>query len=625
MARIPVPIRTKLAVLLGLLVTLLLIVGLVGITLLRDANARADHLTELQRKTAAYRDLRQSTTDQLSAVASALTSPSAGQLDTAARQLNLARFDAERLEFVAADERELVELVRQAHTEFIGGLQAVLDLARAGRSDDARARYGTTARPLADRLDRRTNQLVHKAAAETLDAVEASRVASERSQAAIIGFAIGSVLVALVLGAALSLSIISPVRAMDRRLAEIAAGDFARHVSVVNRDELGALAAHLNEMNDELGRLYGEVEAANRNKTAFLASVSHELRTPMNAILGFTEALLAGIDGPLNDEQKASLGWVQRGGKDLLDLINEVLDLSKIEAGKIVIAPEPFDPRELLETVIAQHRSLATGKGVRLSWREEGMPEQVVLDRGRTRQVLVNLVGNALKFTEQGEVEVIGSGGSDDDLCIEVRDTGSGIPAEQFDAIFEEFRQIEGTVGGTGLGLPISRRLARLMGGDVTVRSTIGSGSTFRVDLPRDIRGAAASRAVVAPATGGGRLLLAVDDDPSVGPLLEKMLSERAYRVAAPLPANAVAEARRLRPNVITLDIIMPGRGGQDILRDLRSDPVTRDIPVITLSVVDAADAPTDANAHLMKPLKKKDLLRTLDDLDRERVGAGNR
>ncbi len=625
MARIPVPIRTKLAALLGLLVALLLIVGLVGITLLRDANARAGHLTELQRKTAAYRDLRQSASDQLSAVASALTSPSAGQLDTAARQLNLARFDAERLEFVAADERELVELVRQAHTEFIGGLQAVLDLAQAGRSDDARGRYATTARPLADRLDRRTNQLVHKAAAETLDAVEASRVASERSQAAIIGFAIGSVLVALVLGAALSLSIISPVRAMDRRLAEIAAGDFARHVSVVNRDELGALAAHLNAMNDELGRLYGEVEAANRNKTAFLASVSHELRTPMNAILGFTEALLAGIDGPLNDEQKASLGWVQRGGKDLLDLINEVLDLSKIEAGKIVIAPEPFDPRELLETVIAQHRSLATGKGVRLSWREEGMPEQVVLDRGRTRQVLVNLVGNALKFTEHGEVEVIGSGGSDDHLCIEVRDTGSGIPAAQFDAIFEEFRQIEGTVGGTGLGLPISRRLARLMGGDVTVRSTIGSGSTFRVDLPRDIRGAAASQAVVAPATGGERLLLAVDDDPSVGPLLEKMLSERAYRVAAPLPANAVAEARRLRPNVITLDILMPGRGGQDILRDLRSDPVTRDIPVITLSVVDAADAPKDANAHLMKPLKKKDLLRALDDLDRERVGAGNR
>ena len=625
MARIPVPIRTKLAALLGLLVALLLIVGLVGITLLRDANARAGHLTELQRKTAAYRDLRQSTTDQLSAVASALTSPGAGQLDTAARQLNLARFDVERLEFVAADERELVELVRQAHAEFVGGLQIVLDLAQAGRSDDARGRYATNARPLADRLDRRTNQLIHKAAAETLDAVEASRVASERSQAAIIGFAIGSVLVALVLGAALSLSIISPVRAMDRRLAEIAAGDFARHVSVVNRDELGALAAHLNEMNDELGRLYGEVEAANRNKTAFLASVSHELRTPMNAILGFTEALLAGIDGPLNDEQKASLGWVQRGGKDLLDLINEVLDLSKIEAGKIVIAPEPFDPRELLETVIAQHRSLATGKGVRLSWREEGLPEQVVLDRGRTRQVLVNLVGNALKFTEHGEVEVVGSGGSDDHLCIEVRDTGSGIPAAQFDAIFEEFRQIEGTVGGTGLGLPISRRLARLMGGDVTVRSTIGSGSTFRVDLPRDIRGAAASQAVVAPATGGERLLLAVDDDPSVGPLLEKMLSERAYRVAAPLPANAVAEARRLRPNVITLDILMPGRGGQDILRDLRSDPVTRDIPVITLSVVDAADAPKDANAHLMKPLKKKDLLRTLDDLDRERVGAGNR
>jgi len=210
--------------------------------------------------------------------------------------------------------------------------------------------------------------------------------------------------------------------------------------------------AALAETNAQLAK-------ASQAKSQFLASVSHELRTPMNAILGFTDALLAGVDGPLNDEQRASLTWVQRGGQDLLALINEVLDLSKIEAGKLVITNELFLPADLVESVCAQYRSMAAQKGLRLSWRDEGMPTQVRLDQQRTRQILVNLVGNALKFAAQGEVEVVGDG-EGGRLRLAVRDTGPGIAADQLELIFEDFRQAEGTVGQH---LPKERRDRRVV------------------------------------------------------------------------------------------------------------------------------------------------------------------
>ena len=203
-------------------------------------------------------------------------------------------------------------------------------------------------------------------------------------------------------------------------LADITAGDFDERVEVPNRDEFGTLARDLNSTSERLATLFDDqrmlatrlgetnasLERASEAKSRFLANVSHELRTPMTAILGFTDALLAGVDGPLNAEQEASLGWVQRGGQDLLGLINEILDLSKIESGKLTIDAQPFDPRELVEAVVAQHRSLAAQKGIRLGWSDAGAPAEVVLDRQRVRQILVNLVGNALKFTEAGEVDI---------------------------------------------------------------------------------------------------------------------------------------------------------------------------------------------------------------------------
>ncbi len=447
----------------------------------------------------------------------------------------------------------------------------------------------------------------------------------------VIAFSAAAVLAALALGFVLSWSLVLPIRKMERALAGITAGDLTQRVDVPNRDELGTLARDLNSTTARLSELFVEertlsdqlsvtnasLARASEAKSRFLASVSHELRTPMNAILGFTDALLAGVDGPLNAEQTASLGWVQRGGRDLLGLINEILDLSKIEAGKLTVEAEPFDPRELVEAVVAQHRSLAAQKGIRVGWNDAGAPAEVILDRQRVRQILVNLIGNALKFTQQGEVEVQTSGAADSQLHVSVRDTGPGIASDQHEAIFEEFRQAGGSSQGIGLGLAISRRLARVMGGEVTLESEPGHGSVFHLWLPLESR-VAASRVAPsepAPARDGESVLLSVDDDPSVAPLLQKMLAPDGYRVvAASSAAAAVDEARELRPAAILLDVLMPEHDGRQVLRELKTDPATSQIPVIVISVVDPTEVPELADGHINKPVRKDPLLQALHD-----------
>jgi len=262
---------------------------------------------------------------------------------------------------------------------------------------------------------------------------------------------------------------------------------------------------------------------------------------------------------------------------------------------------------------VAQHRSLAVQKGIRLTWHDAGAPAEVILDRQRVRQILVNLFGNALKFTVQGEVTVETDGASESEFHVAVRDTGPGIAAEQHEAIFEEFRQAEGASPGTGLGLAISRRLARVMGGEVTLESELGRGSVFHLRLPLDCRIAPTDNGPSDEARDGESVLLSVDDDPSVAPLLQKMLASHGYRVvAATSPSMAVSEARSLRPAAVLLDVLMPVRDGHDILRELKADPETRGIPVIVISIVDPADMPKLADGHLSKPIRKDPLLRLL-------------
>jgi Amt family ammonium transporter len=247
-----------------------------------------------------------------------------------------------------------------------------------------------------------------------------------------------------------------------------------------------------------------------------------------------------------------------------------------------------------------------------LEWWDEGASAEVVLDQQRTRQILGNLIGNALKFTSDGEVRVNVDGAAEEVLRVAVSDTGSGIDPSQHAAIFEEFQQASGDNPGTGLGLAISRRLARAMGGDITLESQPGHGSVFTMTLPLAIDPAPADDS----STGDGDassedgLILSIDDDPSVAPLLQKLLAGSPHRVVGSTsPSTAVRDAQRLRPTLILLDLLMADRDGREVLRDLKDEPTTRDIPVVVVSVVDATDVPDLADGMVSKPVNKEMLI----------------
>jgi signal transduction histidine kinase len=380
----------------------------------------------------------------------------------------------------------------------------VLALYQSGSPADlrvAQALHVSQEHPVSHQLEDLLNPFIDTANAEVRSAQTQFIASRSLLTTLLVAFCAASIIVALWLGMVLSWAFVIPVRRVKHALGALSSGEFPSDVQVRNGDEFGALAKDLNATSSRLRTMFDDqrvlaVELRRTNvsliraseaKSRFLANVSHELRTPLNAILGFTEALLSGVDGPLNEEQRTSLEWVRRGGKDLLDLINEVLDLSKIEAGKLTITPEPFDPRELVEAVVAQHRSLAVQKGLHLSSSDDGAPPVVYQDRQRIRQILVNLLGNAVKFTAEGGVDVQVSG-DDQMLRVTVADTGTGIPVEDQKAIFEEFHRGRGGEPGTGLGLAISLRLAHALGGEVTLQSEAGRGSTFEVRLPVDYR-----------------------------------------------------------------------------------------------------------------------------------------
>ena len=265
--------------------------------------------------------------------------PTIATLLSTLRQLNQFGYDVDRLQFVAKDEVELLGQFRQDYDRFVEIVTQVVELIRARRAAEARELQATQATPLADRLERLTNQLVNKAEADMVAGIEASKQAYDNSRYVVIAFALGSIVLALVLGYAISWSLVGPVEEIEARLNQVAAGDFTQRVHVINRDELGTLAANVNRMCEELGRLYQQIETASQNKSQFLASMSHELRTPLNAIIGLTEMMVTNAARFGTEKAKEPLQRVHRAGTHLLGLINQVLDLSKIEAGKLELNP----------------------------------------------------------------------------------------------------------------------------------------------------------------------------------------------------------------------------------------------------------------------------------------------
>ncbi|MBC7225968.1 MAG: GAF domain-containing protein [Thermoflexales bacterium] len=391
----------------------------------------------------------------------------------------------------------------------------------------------------------------------------------------------------------------------------------------------------------ENARLYQEaVETAerlkevDRLKSQFLANMSHELRTPLNSIIGFSRVILKGIDGPITEQQRQDLEAIFNSGQHLLGLINDILDISKIEAGKMELAFEPTDLQEIIRGVMSTAVALVKDKPIELQQSVPADLPTITADSRRVRQVLLNLVSNAAKFTDQGFIRVEARVDGDY-VVISVSDSGIGIPPEKLPNIFEAFTQVDASpsrkYGGTGLGLTISKSFIELHGGKIWVESELGKGSTFTFTLPIQgppAKAEAKPEEVPPPAEATspapeqpGRVVLCVDDDEGVITLFRRYLDKQGYRVVGLSdPFRVVEEARRIRPFAITLDVMMPGKDGWQVIQELKADPETRDIPVIMCTIVAEKGRGLSLGAadYLVKPILEQDLLAALDRLDRE-------
>ena len=376
----------------------------------------------------------------------------------------------------------------------------------------------------------------------------------------------------------------------------------------------------------ELLRARRDAEAANSAKSQFLASMSHELRTPLNAIIGYSELLREVAAEREDAELGADLEKIHTAGTHLLALINDILDLSKIEAGRMEMEIGPVAVGALFDEVATTVAPLVARHGNRLV--VEAAAGVVPADRTRLRQVLLNLLSNACKFTERGTI-TLRAERADGAVRIEVRDTGIGMTPEQAAKVFEAFQQAESTTarryGGTGLGLTISRRFCEMMGGDLTLASAPGEGSVFTVRLPADAAGGreAAGPATAPAAPAAGPTVLVVDDDAAARTLMARVLGREGYRVVlAAGGEEGLRLARERRPDLVTLDVMMPGLDGWEVLAALKGDPALADIPVVMLTVVDDRHMglALGASEYLTKPVDRRRLAAVL-----RRVAAGGR
>jgi signal transduction histidine kinase len=501
-AGIRASVHTKLLVAFLVVTLLFVAMALVSFQTLVNTTRQGRLLDEAHERVAWAHQIEQALARQMHFTVLALLSQDEVAIEKILRENN--RFNNLLAKIESAETAELHPLIEQIRTSQDEAMSVVADMANAIRD----GKLGGVTRALRDRqerLDEEISQRVGRLVATEQDRMARLRdsvdAANHKALVLTAVFAVGAVALALLCGFVISWSFIIPVREAQGFLGEVAAGKFEGRIAVPNRDEFGALATQMNHMTQELhrldveqrnaaaelGRLNDQLARASQAKSEFLANMSHELRTPMNAILGFSEMMLDDLFGKVPAELKEPLTDIQVNGRHLLRLINDVLDLSKIEAGRMELALGEYSPREVVDTARTSLGSLAAEKGLEFVTH---VPDDLPIaygDSGRLSQCLINLAGNALKFTKQGRVELAVEL-HDDVLIYRVSDTGIGIPESELDNVFAEFRQVDSTItrefGGTGLGLSITKKFVEMHGGRIWVESEVGKGSTFFISVP---------------------------------------------------------------------------------------------------------------------------------------------
>jgi signal transduction histidine kinase len=494
-ARLRASVHAKLLAAFFLIALLLVAMTAISLETITSVSRQSRLLDQARERVDVSRQIEQAVSVQMNVIRNALVLRDEATLVAILNDDKRFADTLARLEEAASPvERETIEKIRAAERQLIKTVEEIRSLVRADKADEAMALHLNESQPRYREIATLITRVVRSEEAGMVQLRQNVEASNRRAVLLMSGFAAATIFLALLLGFVISWSFIIPVHEAGRFLGQVARGNFGGTIDVPNRDEFGALAARMNAMSRELNQLYEhertlntELERASKAKSDFLASMSHELRTPLNAILGFNELILGEIYGEVTDELRVPLTDIQNSGKHLLRLINNVLDLAKIEAGRMELALGDYSVQDTVVSVITGLRSLAAQKGLDLG---SAVPDDIPVacgDAGRITQCLMNLVGNALKFTQQGRIEVaVDLRGNV--LHYRVTDTGTGIAEDRLEAVFGEFSQadaaIAGQFGGTGLGLSITKKFIEMHGGRIWVESELGKGSTFSFEIP---------------------------------------------------------------------------------------------------------------------------------------------
>ncbi len=399
------------------------------------------------------------------------------------------------------------------------------------------------------------------------------------------------------------------------------------------QNELARLNQELEDTNRGVVALYAELDEkadhlrrADELKSRFLSDMSHEFRSPLNSILALSGLLLDRSDGDLNSEQLQQVNYVKRSAQDLLELVNDLLDLAKVEAGKVEVKPVDFAAADLFAALRGMLRPLFLNQSIDLVFDDTSHLPRLFSDEGKISQILRNFISNALKFTEKGEVRVSAALAGDGQIEFSVSDTGIGIAPENIDLIFRDFAQVDNPiqrrVKGTGLGLPLAKKLATVLRGEVVVKSALNAGSTFTLRVPLRHREAGEQQTEAASAEWkpDPSLLpvLVVEDSPDMLMMYEHHLAKSGFQI---LPARTTREAEealgKFTPRAIVLDIVLRSESTWAFMAKLKNDPRTAEIPVLVVSTIEdqAKGYHLGAAGYLLKPVTREDLLRELNSL----------